>query len=49
MWPLKKSDGPEPEISPEQAFGAGLLLIVFWWVLQLACPWMGMPSIPGLR
>jgi hypothetical protein len=49
MWPLKKLDGPEPEITPEMAFGAGLTMILFWWLLQMACPWLGTPHIPGVR
>jgi len=46
---LKKSGGPEPQITPEAAFAAALLTIGFWWFLQLACPWWGTPHIPGVR
>jgi hypothetical protein len=49
MWPLKKLDGPEPEITPEEALGVTLTLLAFWWLLNLFCPWLGTAHIAGLR
>jgi hypothetical protein len=41
MWGLKKSDGPEPEITPEHGFLLVLTALAFWCWLNFACPWMG--------
>jgi hypothetical protein len=38
MWPLKQSDGPEPEITPEHGFALVLTMLAFWMWLNFFCP-----------
>jgi hypothetical protein len=45
MWPLKKSDGPGPELEPHEALDYMLLLFAVWCAMQAAFPWMGSSAL----
>lgn len=44
MWQFRlRKAGPQRGMEPEEAFAFAFLLLIAWYVWQMAYPWFGVP------